>query len=129
MGKIAANTQKAIIKSITRFKKQEYIILLIYLFISIFPFRILTFSFNTFAGFPAAIEQLRVLAEQIEVPMYSEPDSKNPVEIAQNAIKEAKAKGYDLVIVDTAGRLAVDEEMMNEIAAIKKAINPNEILL
>ena len=64
---------------------------------------------------PAAIEQLRVLAEQIEVPMYSEPDSKNPVEIAQNAIKEAKAKGYDLVIVDTAGRLAVDEEMMNEI--------------
>ena len=76
---------------------------------------------------PAAIEQLRVLAEQIEVPMYSEPDSKNPVEIAQNAIKEAKAKGYDLVIVDT-GRLAVDEEMMNEIAAIKKAINPNEIL-
>ena len=65
---------------------------------------------------PAAIEQLRVLAEQIEVPMYSEPDSKNPVEIAQNAIKEAKAKGYDLVIVDTAGRLAVDEEMMNEIA-------------
>ena len=77
---------------------------------------------------PAAIEQLRVLAEQIEVPMYSEPDSKNPVEIAQNAIKEAKAKGYDLVIVDTAGRLAVDEEMMNEIAAIKSAINPNEIL-
>lgn len=56
MGKIAANTQKAIIKSITRFKKQEYIILLIYLFISIFPFRILTFSFNTFAGFPAAIQ-------------------------------------------------------------------------
>ena len=77
---------------------------------------------------PAAIEQLRVLAEQIEVPMYSEPDSKNPVAIAQNAIQEAKAKGYDLVIVDTAGRLAVDEEMMNEIAAIKAAINPNEIL-
>ena len=77
---------------------------------------------------PAAIEQLRVLAEQIGVPMYSEPDSKNPVQIAQNAIAEAKAKGYDLVIVDTAGRLAVDEEMMNEIAAIKEAINPNEIL-
>ena len=77
---------------------------------------------------PAAIEQLRVLAEQIGVPMYSEPDSKNPVAIAQNAIQEAKAKGYDLVIVDTAGRLAVDEEMMNEIAAIKKAINPDEIL-
>ena len=77
---------------------------------------------------PAAIEQLRVLAEQIDVPMYSEPDSKNPVAIAQNAIQEAKAKGYDLVIVDTAGRLAVDEQMMNEIAAIKEAINPNEIL-
>ena len=77
---------------------------------------------------PAAIEQLRVLAEQIEVPMYCEPDSKDPVKIAQNAIQEAKAKGYDLVIVDTAGRLAVDEEMMNEIAAIKQAINPNEIL-
>ena len=77
---------------------------------------------------PAAIEQLRVLAEQIDVPMYSEPDSKDPVKIAQNAIQEAKAKGYDLVIVDTAGRLAVDEEMMNEIAAIKEAIHPNEIL-
>ena len=77
---------------------------------------------------PAAIEQLRVLAEQINVPMYSEPDSKNPVEIAQNAIKEARAKGYDLVIVDTAGRLAVDEQMMNEITAIKEAINPDEIL-
>ena len=77
---------------------------------------------------PAAIEQLRILAEQIEVPMYCELDSKNPVEIAQHAIQEAKAKGYDLVIVDTAGRLAVDEQMMNEIAAIKKAINPDEIL-
>ena len=77
---------------------------------------------------PAAIEQLRVLAEQIEVPMYSELDSKNPVEIAQHAIQEAKAKGYDLVIVDTAGRLAVDEQMMNEITAIKEAINPDEIL-
>ena len=77
---------------------------------------------------PAAIEQLRVLAEQIDVPMYCELESKNPVEIAQHAIQEAKAKGYDLVIVDTAGRLAVDEQMMNEIAAIKEAINPNEIL-
>ena len=77
---------------------------------------------------PAAIEQLRVLAEQIDVPMYCEMDSKDPVKIAQNAIQEAKAKGYDLVIVDTAGRLAVDEEMMNEIAAIKEAIHPNEIL-
>ena len=71
---------------------------------------------------PAAIEQLRVLAEQIDVPMYCELESKNPVEIAQHAIQEAKAKGYDLVIVDTAGRLAVDEQMMNEIAAIKEAI-------
>lgn len=77
---------------------------------------------------PAAIEQLRVLAEQIGVPMYCELDSKNPVEIAQHAIQEAKAKGYDLVIVDTAGRLAVDEQMMNEIAAIKEAIRPDEIL-
>lgn len=77
---------------------------------------------------PAAIEQLRVLAEQIEVPMYCELDSKNPVEIAQHAIQEAKAKGYDLVIVDTAGRLAVDEQMMNEIAAIKSAIQPDETL-
>ena len=77
---------------------------------------------------PAAIEQLRVLAEQIDVPMYCELESKNPVEIAQHAIQEAKAKGYDLVIVDTAGRLAVDEQMMNEITAIKEAINPDEIL-
>jgi signal recognition particle subunit SRP54 len=77
---------------------------------------------------PAAIEQLRVLAEQINVPMYSEPESKDPVNIAQHAITEAKAKGYDLVIVDTAGRLAVDEEMMNEIAAIKEGIQPDEIL-
>ncbi len=77
---------------------------------------------------PAAIEQLRVLAEQIGVPMYSEPESKDPVSIAQHAIAEAKAKSYDLVIVDTAGRLAVDEEMMNEIAAIKEGINPDEIL-
>ena len=77
---------------------------------------------------PAAIEQLRVLAEQIGVPMYSEPDSKDPVAIAQHAIQEAKAKGLDTVIVDTAGRLAVDEEMMNEIEAIKKGIQPNEIL-
>ena len=77
---------------------------------------------------PAAIEQLRVLSEQIGVPMYSEPDSKDPVAIAKNAIQEAKAKALDTVIVDTAGRLAVDEEMMQEIAAIKKAINPDEIL-
>ncbi len=77
---------------------------------------------------PAAIEQLKVLGEQIGVPVYSEPENNNPVIIAQNAVKEAKAKGYNLVIVDTAGRLAVDEQMMNEIAAIKAAINPDEIL-
>ncbi len=77
---------------------------------------------------PAAIEQLRVLGEQIGVPVYMELENKNPVEIAQNAIREAKAKGYDVVIVDTAGRLAIDEQMMQEIAAIKSAINPSETL-
>ena len=77
---------------------------------------------------PAAIDQLKVLGEQIGVPVYSEPESKNPVQIALNAIKEAKDKNYNLVIVDTAGRLAVDEEMMNEIAAIKEAVNPTETL-
>lgn len=77
---------------------------------------------------PAAIDQLKVLGEQIDVPVYSEPENKNPVEIARNAIKEAKQKGYNLVIIDTAGRLAVDEAMMQEIAAIKNAINPGETL-
>ena len=77
---------------------------------------------------PAAIEQLKVLGQQVEVPVYSELDSKDPVQIALNAIQEAKAKGYDLAIVDTAGRLAVDEQMMNEIEAIKKAINPDATL-
>ena len=77
---------------------------------------------------PAAIEQLKILGQQIDVPVYSEEGNKNPVEIAQNAIKFAKQNGNDLVIVDTAGRLAVDEQMMNEIAAIKKAVNPQEIL-
>ncbi len=77
---------------------------------------------------PAAIEQLKVLGEQIGVPVYSEPENKNPVEIAQHAIAEAKAKGHGVVIVDTAGRLAVDEEMMQEIKAIKDAIQPNETL-
>jgi signal recognition particle subunit SRP54 len=77
---------------------------------------------------PAAIEQLKVLGEQVEVPVYSQPDVKDPVKIAQDAIQEAKAKGYDLVIVDTAGRLAVDEQMMNEIEAIKNAIHPDETL-
>ena len=77
---------------------------------------------------PAAIDQLKVLGESIEIPVYSEPESKDPVQIALNAIKEAKAKNYNLVIIDTAGRLAVDEEMMNEIAAIKEAVNPTETL-
>ena len=77
---------------------------------------------------PAAIDQLKVLGEQIGIPVYSEPESKNPVQIALNAIKEAKDKSYNLVIIDTAGRLAVDEEMMNEIAAIKEAVNPTETL-
>ncbi len=77
---------------------------------------------------PAAIEQLKVLAEQIGVPVYTEEGNKNPVQIAQNAIKYARDNKFDLVIVDTAGRLAVDEEMMQEIAAIKKAVNPDETL-
>ncbi len=77
---------------------------------------------------PAAIEQLKVLGAQIDVPVYSEDGNKNAVEIAQNAVKEAKATGKDVVIVDTAGRLAIDEQMMNEIAAIKNAISPSETL-
>lgn len=77
---------------------------------------------------PAAIEQLKVLGAQINVPVYTEEGSMNPVQIAQNAIKQAKAKGHDVVIVDTAGRLAIDEQMMNEIAAVKRAIDPQEIL-
>ena len=77
---------------------------------------------------PAAIDQLAVLGEQIDVPVYKEEGNKNPIEIAQNAIKEAKAKNYDVVIVDTAGRLAVDEQMMQEIAAIKEAVTPDQIL-
>ena len=77
---------------------------------------------------PAAIDQLKVVGETVGVPVYTEPDNKNVVEIANNAIREAKAKGYDVIIVDTAGRLAVDEEMMNEIANLKEAINPDETL-
>ena len=77
---------------------------------------------------PAAIDQLKVLGEQIGIPVYTEEGNMDPVKIAKAAIQEAKAKGYDVVIVDTAGRLAVDEQMMNEIAAIKSAINPDEIL-
>ena len=77
---------------------------------------------------PAAIEQLRVLGEQIGVPVYTDENSKDPVGIAQAAIRQAKAEGKDVVIVDTAGRLAIDEQMMTEITAIKKAIEPNETL-
>ena len=77
---------------------------------------------------PAAIDQLHVLGEQIGVPVYSERENKNPVDIALHAILEAKKTGRDLVIIDTAGRLAIDEQMMEEIAAIKKAVQPNEIL-
>ncbi len=77
---------------------------------------------------PAAVDQLTVLAEQVGAKIYKEPDNKNPVQIAINAIQHAKAHGHDVVIVDTAGRLAVDEEMMTEIANIKNAIQPNETL-
>jgi signal recognition particle subunit SRP54 len=77
---------------------------------------------------PAAIEQLKVIGSQIEVPVYTEDGNLNPVVIAKNAIKEAKKNGNDLIIVDTAGRLAIDEEMMNEIAAVKEALSPHETL-
>jgi len=77
---------------------------------------------------PAAIEQLKVLGTQIEVPVYTEDGNLNPVDIARNSIKEAKKNGYDIVIIDTAGRLAVDEEMMSEIAAVKNAVAPHETL-
>ncbi len=77
---------------------------------------------------PAAIDQLKVLAEQIGVDVYTEEGSKDPVGIASNAVKKAKAEGYSVVIIDTAGRLAVDEEMMEEIASIKNAVKPTETL-
>ncbi len=77
---------------------------------------------------PAAIDQLKVLAESIGAEVYTEPDVKDPVGIARRAVDYAKTHGHDLVIVDTAGRLAVDEQMMDEIEAIKKAVNPGEIL-
>jgi signal recognition particle subunit SRP54 len=77
---------------------------------------------------PAAIEQLRVIGTQVEVPVYSEEGNQNPVQIAKNAVREAKLKGHDVVIIDTAGRLAVDEQMMKEIASVKEAVNPHEIL-
>jgi signal recognition particle subunit SRP54 len=77
---------------------------------------------------PAAIDQLTVLAEQVGVPIYKEIENKNPVQIALNAIVEAKKQGCDVVIVDTAGRLAIDEQMMAEISKVKDAISPNETL-
>lgn len=77
---------------------------------------------------PAAIEQLKILGEQIGVPVYSEEGNKNPVQIAVNAVKEAKLKEFDTVIVDTAGRLAIDEEMMTEIEKVKNSIQPGETL-
>jgi signal recognition particle subunit SRP54 len=77
---------------------------------------------------PAAIDQLKVLGEQVEVEVYSEPENKNAVQIAQNALEYARKMGKKVIIVDTAGRLAVDEAMMNEIAAVKEAIKPSETL-
>ncbi|MDX2135072.1 MAG: signal recognition particle protein [Saprospiraceae bacterium] len=77
---------------------------------------------------PAAVDQLSVLGESIQVPVYKEPDNKNPVEIALNAIRHAKGHGHHVVIIDTAGRLAVDEAMMQEVAAIKDAVKPTETL-
>jgi signal recognition particle subunit SRP54 len=77
---------------------------------------------------PAAIDQLKTLGESIGIPVYAEEENKQPVEIAKKAIEYAKANNYDVVIVDTAGRLAVDEQMMDEIAAVKLAVNPDETL-
>ena len=77
---------------------------------------------------PAAIEQLKVLGQQIDVPVFTEEGNKNPVKIALEAIRQAKLQGNDVVIIDTAGRLAIDQEMMNEIAAVKDAVKPHEIL-
>lgn len=77
---------------------------------------------------PAAIDQLHVLGEQVAVPVYSNRDTKDPIAIAREAISQAKSQNYDVVIIDTAGRLAIDEQMMKEISAIKSAVNPHEIL-
>lgn len=77
---------------------------------------------------PAAIDQLKVVGQAIDVPVYNEPENKNVNEIADHAIQEAKAKGNDVVIIDTAGRLAVDEEMMNEIESLKNHVHPDETL-
>ncbi len=77
---------------------------------------------------PAAIEQLKVIGDQVDVPVYTEEGNMNPVKIAKAAVKEAKRKGYNTVVIDTAGRLAIDQEMMKEIEAVKDAVTPHEIL-
>jgi len=77
---------------------------------------------------PAAVEQLKVLGEQIGVPVYTEEDNKDPVKIVRRAVKEARNSGFDLLVIDTAGRLAIDQQMMDEIASIKEAVDPHEIL-
>ena len=77
---------------------------------------------------PAAIEQLKIIGTQVEVPVYTEDGNLNPVTIAKNAVKEAKKSGYDVVIIDTAGRLSIDEEMMKEIASVRDAVSPHETL-
>jgi signal recognition particle subunit SRP54 len=77
---------------------------------------------------PAAIEQLKIIGAQVEVPVYTEPGNMDPVVIARNAVREAKKSGNDVVIIDTAGRLAIDEQMMKEIASVKQAVSPDEIL-
>ena len=88
--------------------------------------KVLVAACDTFR--PAAIEQLKTLCGQIQVDCYSEDGVKDPIQIAQNAIKKAKAEGYNVVVIDTAGRLAVDQELMDEISALHKAVNPTETL-
>ena len=78
---------------------------------------------------PAAMEQLRVLGEQVQVPVYMQPGATDPVSVAQAAVQEAKAKGHDVLIVDTAGRQSIDEELMEQVRHIKEAVQPDEILL
>ena len=88
--------------------------------------KVLVVACDTFR--PAAIDQLKVLADQVGVPVYTEPGVKDPVAIAKNAVSFAKKEGYSVVIIDTAGRLAVDQELMDEIAAVRDAVNPTETL-
>ena len=88
--------------------------------------KVLVAACDTFR--PAAIKQLKTLCAQIQVECYSEDGVKDPIQIAQNAIKKAKAEGYSVVVIDTAGRLAVDQELMDEISALHKAVNPTETL-